>query len=137
MTHETIYQRIGGAYGVRALARRFYALMDELPEAYAVRSLHPQSLAGSEDSLFEFLSGWFGGPPLYVQAHGHPRLRMRHAPYRIGPAERDEWMLCMREALREQVRDEGLREAVEQAFAAMADHLVNTHARPACAELAT
>ncbi len=59
-------------------------IMDELPEAYVVRQIHPESLAGSADSLFDFLSGWFGGPPLYSDKKGHPRLRMRHAPYAIG-----------------------------------------------------
>ncbi|MDX9842759.1 MAG: group II truncated hemoglobin [Aquabacterium sp.] len=121
------YEQLGGAEGVRRLVQRFYALMDELPEAYTVRQIHPESLAGSEESLFEFLSGWLGGPPLYVAKKGHPRLRMRHHPYAIGPVERDEWMLCMRQALKEQVPDEAFREKLEAAFAGMADHLLNTH----------
>ncbi len=88
--------------------------------------MHPQDMARSEDSLFKFLSGWFGGPPLFEQERGHPRLRMRHAPFAISPQARDEWMLCMRQALREQVQDERLLAGLEQAFAGMADHLVNT-----------
>lgn len=122
----TPYEALGGAPAVRRLVDRFYQLMDELPEAYTVRRMHPESLAGSADSLFDFLSGWFGGPPLYSQKKGHPRLRMRHNPYAIGTVERDEWMLCMTQALREQVADIALREALVQTFAAMADHLVNT-----------
>ena len=58
------------------------------------------------DSLYKFLSGWFGGPPLYIRERGHPRLRMRHAAFAIGPAERDQWMLCMHQALTEQVADD-------------------------------
>jgi hemoglobin len=123
----TPYEQLGGIEGVRRLVQRFYALMDELPEAYTVRQMHPESLAGSEESLFEFLSGWLGGPPLYVAKKGHPRLRMRHHPYVIGPGERDEWMLCMRQALKEQVPDEAFREKLEAAFAGLADHLLNTH----------
>ena len=123
----TPYEQLGGIEGVRRLVQRFYALMDELPEAYTVRQMHPESLAGSEESLFEFLSGWLGGPPLYVAKKGHPRLRMRHHPYAIGPVERDEWMLCMRQALKEQVPDEAFREKLDAAFAGMADHLLNTH----------
>lgn len=123
----TPYEQLGGAEGVSRLVHRFYALMDELPEAYTVRQMHPESLAGSEESLFEFLSGWLGGPPLYVAKKGHPRLRMRHHPYAIGPVERDEWMLCMRQALKEQVPDEAFREKLDAAFAGMADHLLNTH----------
>ena len=123
---DSVYAMLGGAPAIHALVRRFYDLMDELPEAYAVRRLHPDSLAGSADSLFKFLSGWFGGPPLYIRERGHPRLRMRHAPYAIGPVEHDEWLLCMRQALDAQVADPVLRSAVERAFTGMADHMVNT-----------
>ncbi len=132
---DSVYARLGGASAIHALVDRFYELMDELPEAYAVRRLHPDSLAGSADSLFKFLSGWFGGPPLYIRERGHPRLRMRHAPYAIGPVERDEWLLCMRQALTEQVADDTLRAGVDRAFEEMAQHMVNTGAgqRAGCA----
>ncbi|WP_374428929.1 group II truncated hemoglobin [Ideonella dechloratans] len=123
------YDRLGGEAGVRRLVERFYALMDELPEAYTVRQIHPESLAGSADSLFKYLSGWFGGPPLYTAEKGHPRLRMRHLPYRVGPVERDEWMLCMRQALAETVDDAALRALLEKAFADMAEHMVNSDGR--------
>ena len=124
---DSVYARIGGEPAVRALVERFYGLMDELPQAQAVRRLHPASLERSADSLFMFLSGWFGGPPLYIQQRGHPRLRMRHMPFAIGRAERDQWLLCMRQALHEQVPDAALRAAVEQAFVGMADHMINRH----------
>ena len=131
---DRVYTRLGGAPAIHALVTRFYGLMDELPEAYAVRRLHPESLVGSADSLFKFLSGWFGGPPLYIRERGHPRLRMRHAPYVIGSVERDEWLLCMRQALAEQVSDEALRAGVVRAFEEMAAHMVNagTALRAAC-----
>lgn len=121
----TPYDQLGGVEGIRHLVHRFYDLMDELPEAHTVRQIHPESLTGSEESLFEFLSGWLGGPPLYVAKKGHPRLRMRHHPYVIGPVERDEWMLCMRQALEEQVCDPVFRGRLETAFSGMAEHLVN------------
>jgi hemoglobin len=124
----TPYESLGGADGLHRLVNRFYALMDELPEAYAVRQLHPESLAGSAESLFEFLSGWFGGPSLYIAKKGHPRLRMRHAPYAVGPRERDEWMLCMTQALTERVPELELRKRLIRTFAQMADHMVNTDA---------
>jgi len=92
----TPYEGLGGADALRRLVDRFYDLMDELPETYGLRQLHPADLTGSRQSLFEFLSGWFGGPSLYIEKKGHPRLRMRHMPFAIGPAERDQWMLCMR-----------------------------------------
>lgn len=122
---KSVYTRLGGEAAVRALVERFYVLMDELPEAQGVRRLHPASLERSADSLFKFLSGWFGGPPLYTRERGHPRLRMRHLPFAIGAAERDQWLRCMRQALAEQVADAPLRAAVEQAFAGMAEHMIN------------
>jgi hemoglobin len=122
---DSVYARLGGAPAIRALVDRFYELMDELPEAYAVRQLHPESLSGSADSLFKYLSGWFGGPQLYIQERGHPRLRMRHAPYAIGPVVRDEWLLCLRQTLNEQVADEALRAVLIRAFTDMAEHMVN------------
>lgn len=122
----TPYDALGGAPAVQRLAHRFYELMDELPEAYAVRKMHPESLQGSEENLFEFLSGWFGGPSLYIARKGHPRLRMRHNPYAIGAQERDEWMLCMTQALTEQVQDADFRARLIDTFAQMADHMVNT-----------
>lgn len=120
------YARLGGAPAVRRLVQRFYELMDELPEAHAVRRIHPERLDGSAETLFEFLSGWFGGPPLYIQKKGHPRLRMRHAPYAVGPDERDAWMLCMARALEEQVADVAFRAWLLETFGQMANHLVNT-----------
>jgi hemoglobin len=128
----TPYDALGGEIGVQRLVKRFYELMDELPEAYTVRQLHPESLAGSAQSLFEFLSGWFGGPALYVAKKGHPRLRMRHAPYAVGPVVRDEWMLCMTQALTEQVTDTALRDSLINTFAQMADHLINTDTHRSC-----
>ena len=122
---DSVYARLGGEPAVRALVDRFYALMDELPQAQAVRRLHPRDLQRSADSLFKFLSGWFGGPPLYIRERGHPRLRMRHMPFAIGGAERDQWLQCMRQVLREQVTDSALRAALERAFVGMADHMVN------------
>ena len=123
----TPYEQLGGEVALRCLVHRFYALMDELPEAHTVRQMHPESLAGSEESLFEFLSGWFGGPSLYIAKKGHPRLRMRHAPYAVGTTVRDEWMLCMAQALKEQVQDTDFRARLVETFSQMADHMINAH----------
>jgi len=122
---DSIYARIGGEPTVRALVDRFYQLMDTMPEAQQLRRLHP-NMERAADSLFKYLSGWLGGPPLYVQERGHPRLRMRHLPIEIGPRERDQWLLCMRQALSEQVADPQLRAAIEQALVGLADHMINT-----------
>ena len=121
----TPYESIGGEVVVRALVHRFYQLMETLPEAFAVRKLHAADLAGAEDKLFMFLSGWLGGPDLYVQRHGHPRLRARHLPFSIGVQERDEWLLCMKRALDENVGDARIRDRLYEAMAGLADHMRN------------
>lgn len=121
----TPYVRIGGESGVRTLVRRFYALMDQLPEAWDVRRMHAEELASSEEKLFLFLSGWLGGPDLYVQRFGPPFLRARHLPFSIGIRERDQWMLCMRTALNEQLEDEALRQLLTDRLAQLADHMRN------------
>lgn len=121
----TPYELIGGEPAVRALVKRFYELMDTLPEAYGIRKLHPADLAGSEDKLYLYLTGWLGGPQLYVEKFGHPRLRGRHMPFPIGDTERDQWMLCMREAMQEVVADEGLRSKLDKALTDLADFMRN------------
>ena len=124
-TQATPYELIGGENAVRALVHRFYELMDTLPEAYAVRKLHAADLSGADEKLFMFFSGWLGGPDLYVQRHGHPRLRARHLPFSIGTRERDEWLLCMKQALDEEVSDADIRDRLYEAMAGLADHMRN------------
>ena len=75
MTTNPHYEAIGGEAKIRELVERFYALMDSLPEAAPIRALHPADLSGAKEKLFLFLTGWTGGPPLYVQKHGNPALR--------------------------------------------------------------
>ncbi|MGC2164735.1 MAG: group II truncated hemoglobin [Gallionella sp.] len=125
ITVATHYLRIGGENKVRQLVQRFYALMDELPEAYGIRKLHGANLQSATEKLFKFLSGWMGGPQLYVDQYGHPMLRMRHFPFSIGDTERDQWMLCMRQALEDVVEDASLRSELSDAFAKVADHMRN------------
>jgi hemoglobin len=126
------YQRIGGDVAIRKLVTRFYELMDELPEAYAARKIHPADLSESGNKLFDFLSGWLGGPQAYVEKRGHPMLRRRHLPYAIGPDEWDQWLLCMKLALAETVEDAALRETLYAQFAQLGEHMRNqggnTHA---------
>lgn len=121
----TPYEAIGGEPVLRSLVRRFYELMDTLPEAFAVRKVHAADLRRAEEKLFMYLSGWLGGPDLYVQRHGHPRLRARHLPFLIGARERDQWLLCMRQALEECVEDRPLRDRLYEAMAGLADHMRN------------
>jgi hemoglobin len=99
--------------------------MDELPEAAGIRALHGRDLADAEDKLFKFLSGWLGGPNLYWEAFGHPRLRMRHLPFSIGASERDQWLACMGRALEDTVSDPELRASLYAAFGQTAQHMIN------------
>lgn len=122
---QTPYQRIGGAAKVRELVTRFYVLMDGLPEAYGIRKMHANDLQSANDKLFKFLSGWMGGPQLFVEEYGHPMLRRRHLPFVIGDTERDQWMLCMNQALSEVVADAALRQELSIAFTQVADHMRN------------
>ena len=121
----TPYERIGGGDAVRALVDRFYDLMDELPEAYGIRKLHPEDLSGSRDKLYWFLSGWLGGPQHYVERFGHPFLRAKHLPFTIGATERDQWLMCMRMALDELVTDVELREALYGHFSKLGEFVRN------------
>ena len=72
-----------------------------------------------------YLSGWLGGPQLFVEKFGHPRLRARHLPFAIGSAERDQWLLCMRQAMSEYITDEELRRTLDKALSDLADHMRN------------
>lgn len=121
----TPYERLGGDAGVRALVDRFYDLMDLEPEYAQLRAVHGTDLASARDKLFWFLSGWLGGPSLYIERFGHPRLRARHLPFTIGATERDQWMTCMNQSMVELGIDEDLRLRLVQAFFQTADWMVN------------
>ncbi len=84
---------------MRAIVETFYDHMDAENAFAAIRALHPPSLSSSRQKLYEFLSGWLGGPQLYIERHGHPRLRGRHMPFSIGARERDQWLACMGRSL--------------------------------------
>ena len=119
------YERLGGELAVRKLVDRFYDLMDEKAEVKELRDLHAKSLRVSRDKLFLFLSGWLGGPPLYIEKYGHPRLRQRHLPFAIGNDAKDQWLLCINQALDEQIEDEAFKNSLKDAFRNVADHMIN------------
>nr|WP_210279628.1 group II truncated hemoglobin [Rhizobium metallidurans] len=121
----TLYEAVGGDATIRALSHRFYELMDTLPEASHVRAVHPPTLECSEAKFYEYLTGYLGGPPVYVEKYGHPRLRSRHFVAEIGPVERDEWLLCFRRALEETVANPKLRDIILPPIERLADHMQN------------
>jgi hemoglobin len=104
---------------------RFYDIMDSFPEAAKIRGFHATSLKQSREKLFLFLSGWSGGPQLYVERFGHPRLRMRHLPFAIGTVERDQWLWCMNKALEESQLDPRVVGLLRARFAEVADFMRN------------
>jgi hemoglobin len=122
---ESHYDALGGETGIRALVDRFYDQMDQAPEAVNVRALHAASLKVSREKLRLFLTGWTGGPQLYVEQYGHPMLRQRHFPFAIGAVERDEWLWCMERALAEHDMPDDLRQYLTQRMRALADHMRN------------
>lgn len=128
---STPFSRIGGEPAVRRLVKRFYELMDTLPEAYGIRKLHQADLSSAEEKLFMFLCGWLGGPQLYVEKFGHPKLRARHLPFPIGSDAAEQWMLCMRQAMAEVISDEGLRSALDKSLNDLAYHMRNRNDPPA------
>jgi hemoglobin len=121
----TAYERIGGEAGVRRLVTRFYDLMDTLPEGRAARAVHPPSLESSAEKLFDYLTGWLGGPPLFVTKHGPPMLRRRHFPARIGPEEVEAWLVCFRRAFAETVADPSVAAVVMPQVEQLARHMQN------------
>jgi hemoglobin len=121
----TPYEIMGNDQGIKRLVDRFYELMDSVPEYHGIRKLHPADLASSNDKLYRFLSGWLGGPPLYMEKYGHPMLRARHLPYPIGASERDAWLACMLQAIEDCDIEPALREPLMKAFYGTADWMRN------------
>src|SRR3954449_3339020 len=117
----TPYDLIGGEPTVRRLADRFYAIMDSDPGASHIRNMHERDLAPIRQLLFEFLSGWLGGPPLYFNRAEHRCIMSAHRPYEIGETERDEWMMCMRSAMDECELQAEMRALLDQGFLRMAN----------------
>ena len=97
MTNITPYEVIGGEAAIRTLVEKFYYFMDTLPEAKGIRDMHQADLTSAESKLIKYMTGWLGGPNLYIEEYGHPMLRARHLPFAIGESERDQWMFCMLE----------------------------------------
>lgn len=107
------------------MAERFYDIMESDPRAADLLALHPQPMTAIRVKFFQFLSGWLGGPPLFAQQYGHPRLRARHLPFAIDTRMRDQWLLCMYQVLDEQVSDRLLKQQLRAQFTQLAHHMIN------------
>ena len=124
-TPATAFEWVGGEARVRALVDRFYDLMELEPALIELRAAHGPSLDDARDKLFWFLCGWLGGPNHYIERFGHPRLRARHLPFKIGIVERDQWVACMGMAMQDLGLDPVLQERLLESFMGTADWMRN------------
>jgi hemoglobin len=122
---QSPYDMIGGEAAVRRIVDRFYDIMDTSPEAARIRAMHALDLSPMRERLFDFLSGWLGGPPIYFQRPDHKCIVSAHRPFTIGEAERDEWMMCMRRAMEDCGVETSLRTLLDRPFLRMAEAFRN------------
>ncbi len=121
---QTFYDAVGGEPTFQRIVARFYS---QVPEDEVLRALYPEEdLGPAEERLRLFLIQYWGGPTTYSDERGHPRLRMRHAPFRIGPAERDAWLRAMRVAVDEAGLEEPHREQLWSYMQSTANHMINS-----------
>ncbi len=124
-SRQSIYEAIGGIDKVDELVDRFYDLMALEPQFAELRAMHPQDLATSREKLKFFLTGWMGGPDVYSPKYGHPMLRARHLPFKIGLQERNQWLACMYRALEECGIEGGIAKQLEESLFNTADWMRN------------
>lgn len=124
-TVTSIYEAIGGEETIWRLVERFYHHMNTLPEAQGIRKMHGPDLSLIKEKLFEYLSGWLGGPRLFEEKYGHPMMRARHLPFKIGKPERDQWMICMVHAFDDTQIQEPYRSEILHSLLNLADHMRN------------
>jgi hemoglobin len=121
---KNFYEAVGGEPTFRRIVHRFYV---QVAEDEILRPIYPEEdLSGAEDRLSLFLMQYWGGPTTYSQRRGHPRLRMRHQPFKVGPMERDAWLRCMKIAVDEEGLDEPSRQRLWQYLEMAAQSLVNS-----------
>lgn len=121
----SVFERIGGQECIDQLVEIFYETMDIMPDARALRAMHPSDLTETKRVLKIYLTEWLGGPRDYSSERGHPRLRMRHMGAPIGAAERDAWMMCMANALQACIDDDATRAGIHNAMARLAEGMRN------------
>lgn len=112
LAEHSIYELIGAADGLRAVVDRFYDLMDADPTYEPIRSMHQPDLGAIRTGLFEYLSGWLGGPQLFAERKGSPCIVGAHLPFRIDARAADLWLDCMTRAMEEAGVAERYREAL-------------------------
>jgi len=121
----TFFELLGGVEQIRALVERFYDVMDSDPKVANLRAIHAADLTEAREKLFMFLTGWTGGPQLYIERYGHPFLRRRHLPFAIGEEQRDQWMYCMVRAMHDIGVEEEVMRKLAEALWGVADFMRN------------
>ena len=117
MTHrKSVFESIGGIDKINELVDRFYDIMSLEPQFSELRAMHHADLSTSREKLKLFLIGWMGGPDVYSPKYGHPMLRARHLPFKIGINERDQWLACMYRALEECGIEGNIAKQLEESF---------------------
>ena len=128
-TPQSLYDLLGGepeaTHQIREIVEAFYDVMDSDEKAKTIRLMHPEDLTSSREKLFMFLTGWTGGPQLYTDRYGHPFLRRRHLPFKIGEEERDQWIYCMTKGMLNLKMDEIKIKALLNALYPIADFMQN------------
>lgn len=128
MNKQAPYYLLGEEAGLRALADAFYDAMDELPEAEHIRKMHAQSLTDIKEKLFEYLSGWLGGPDLYNEKYGTICLTEPHKPFAISEDARDQWLYCWDRAMEKVGASAEVQAMIKDPIFRMADFMVNERA---------
>ena len=126
---QSLYDLLGGepeaTHKIREIVEAFYDVMDSDEKAKTIRLMHPEDLTSSREKLFMFLTGWTGGPQLYTDRYGHPFLRRRHLPFKIGEEERDQWIYCMTKGMLNLKMEEQKIKALLNALYPIADFMRN------------
>lgn len=122
----TPYLELGGKSAIDRIVDEFYEIMDSDPLAKECRGIHATSLDEASQKLKLFLYGWLGGPQEYVERYGHPRLRMRHLPFKIRDIEAQQWLYCMQKALKNCQVDEKLFNQLYVSFQSLGFKMINS-----------
>ncbi len=126
---STFFELLGGEEKgiehIRQLVETFYDIMDSDPKAQGLRAMHPADLTSAREKLFMFLTGWTGGPQLYIERYGHPMLRKRHLPFAVDESARDQWMYCIIKAMHQLGYDDELIKKLATQLYGVADFMRN------------
>ena len=126
---STFFELLGGetngTENIRSLVETFYDIMDSDPKVVPLRAMHQADLTSAREKLFMFLTGWTGGPQLYIERYGHPMLRARHMPFAVDESARDQWMYCMIKAMHQLNFEDDLMKKLANQLYGVADFMRN------------